>query len=201
MFAVGHLALGYLFGKATSKTLGVNMNMPLMFLLTILPDLDLLSPTMTHRGPTHSIVVLALLSAPFLLFYRKTAIPYAVAIGQHLLIGDFLIGGSEQIFWPLSEEFYGMGICQWSSLNILTEWILFTISVAILYKLGDLENLLKPKILNLTLIVPLISIGLPLFFGIPVNIPIALFPTHLAYFTLLTISIISDFRRFIQRTN
>ena len=80
MYAVGHLAIGYLFGKATSKLAQVDLNVPLLFALSIIPDIDLLVPGLKHRGPTHSIVILCLLSLPAFVLYRKKATPYLVCL-------------------------------------------------------------------------------------------------------------------------
>jgi hypothetical protein len=57
MYAVGHFALGYLTSKIASKSLNVNINLPLIFLASVLPDIDLLIPGLHHRGPLHSIIV------------------------------------------------------------------------------------------------------------------------------------------------
>ena len=73
MFSVGHLAFGYLSGRASSKLLNVNINIPLLFLVSILPDIDLLIPGVEHRGPTHSMIVLCTLSLPALMIYKKRA--------------------------------------------------------------------------------------------------------------------------------
>ena len=62
--------------------------------LSILPDIDLLIPGLMHRGPTHSLIIIALVSAPFLAKYGTRAIPHLLAVGQHVFIGDYLIGES-----------------------------------------------------------------------------------------------------------
>ena len=71
MFAVGHLALGYITGKSSLKILKSNIDIPLIFTLSILPDIDLLIPRLAHRGPTHSIITITLVSLPLLIIYRK----------------------------------------------------------------------------------------------------------------------------------
>jgi len=56
MFAVGHVALGYLTGKATSKLLNARINIPLLFFASNIPDIDFLLG-LEHRGTTHSLIV------------------------------------------------------------------------------------------------------------------------------------------------
>jgi membrane-bound metal-dependent hydrolase YbcI (DUF457 family) len=99
LFAIGHFAIGYLAGKASARILKVQLNMPLMFTASVIPDIDLLPRFLHHRGPTHSLITIIALTVPFLMLYRKTAVPYSVALASHSLIGDFFTGGT-QLFWP-----------------------------------------------------------------------------------------------------
>ena len=65
MLAVGHMALAYLLGKPTAKFLKVSANVPILMVLSILPDIDILfEGYVMHRGPTHSVVVAALAFIP-----------------------------------------------------------------------------------------------------------------------------------------
>ena len=97
MFAIGHFALGYLLGKGSSKILKTNLNMSMLLVVSIIPDVDLIlqfmDPTLfMHRGPTHAIITFTAISIPFFIFYRKKAIPYYAALLAHSLIGDFFTG-------------------------------------------------------------------------------------------------------------
>src|SRR4030042_300438 len=100
MYAIGHFALGYLTGKAIAKPLHIQLNMTLLLTASVIPDVDLLLRFLDHRGPTHSLITIAILITPFLIYYGKAAIPYAVALASHSMIGD-IIGGT-QLLWPLS---------------------------------------------------------------------------------------------------
>jgi membrane-bound metal-dependent hydrolase YbcI (DUF457 family) len=93
MWAVGHLALGYLTGKATSKPLRENINIPLLFFASIIPDVDLLIPVLEHRGPTHSLLVYALVLIPFFIIFGKRTTVYFVALTSHALLGDLVATG------------------------------------------------------------------------------------------------------------
>ena len=115
-----------------------------------------------HRGPTHSIVTITVLMIPFFVVYRKQAIPYYAALLSHILIGDFFTGGV-QLFWPLSQGWFGALNININSLtNVIAELVLFFVTVPIMFKLGDLQTLLKPHNKNWALIIPLGAVLGPL---------------------------------------
>ena len=162
MFAIGHFALGYLFGKSASKLAHVKVNLPLLFAASVLPDIDLILRFIMHRGPTHSIITITVFMVPFFILYRKQAIPYFAALLSHILVGDFFTGGT-QLFWPLSSSNYGAFNFKVFSMPIaITELVLFLITLPIMFKLCDLQDLLKPNNKNWALIIPLGAIMGPL---------------------------------------
>lgn len=193
MYAVGHLAIGYLSGKATSKLAQVDVNVPLLFALSIIPDIDLLIPGLKHRGPTHSIILLCLLFLPAFLRYKKRATPYFAALILHPLIGDGLTGGT-QLLWPLTTNEYGIRIGIISSANILAEWTLFVASLGILFKARDMQNLFQPHPSNLFLLIPVFTVLAPTFFMFPMYVPLELIIPHLIYLTIFTLSILIDIK-------
>ena len=140
MFAIGHFALGYLTGKAFAKQLNIPLNMTLLLTASVIPDVDLLLRFLDHRGPTHSLITIAVLMVPFLIYYGKAAIPYAIALASHSMIGD-LIGGT-QLFWPLSTRLYGfLTLDVKGSFTVTLELILFIISLALMLKTRDLQRI------------------------------------------------------------
>ena len=162
MFAIGHFALGYLFGKGSSKLAHVKLNLPLLFAASVLPDIDLILRFILHRGPTHSMITITVFMVPFFILYRKQAIPYFAALLSHILVGDFFTGGT-QLFWPLSSSNYGALNFKVFSMPIaITELVLFLITLPIMFKLCDLQDLLKPNNKNWALIIPLGAILGPL---------------------------------------
>lgn len=200
MYAVGHLALGYLTGKATSKLLNVNVNIPLLFLASIIPDIDLLIPGLQHRGPTHSLIVSILIFIPLVAYYGKRAVPYFVALTQHSLIGDYITGGGIQLLWPLnSTHYYGLTIEITSLTNITIEWILFLTALTILIKTKDTQTLLQPHPSNLLLSIPTCTVLLPTILSFPQYVPSALIIPHLTYLTIFTISILIDFKALLKK--
>ena len=99
-------SLRLLDGEAASKLLDVRINVPLLFLASILPDIDLILG-LEHRGPTHSLIVYAVLFEPVSWFYGKRVVPFFVALAQHSLLGDLLTSGGVQVLWSAVYERFG----------------------------------------------------------------------------------------------
>lgn len=200
MYAVGHLALGYITGKATGKLLNVKVNLPLLFLASIIPDIDLLIPGLQHRGPTHSLIISILIFIPLAAYYGKKATPYFIALTQHSLIGDYLTSEGIQLLWPInSTNYYGLPIEITSLTNILLEWILFLTAFTILLKTRDAQTLLQPHPSNLLLSIPTFTVLLPTLLSFPEYVPPALIIPHLTYITIFTISILIDFKALLKK--
>lgn len=190
MYAVGHLALAYLAGKTASRALKTRIEIPLILALSILPDIDFLLTGVTHRGPTHSIILIAPLLLPLAYYKKKASIPYIAAILQHLA-ADLLGTGGIQLLWPLSTGFFGLPITQ--SLDNAAEWTLFLASIAVLTKTGDLKTLITKDSswLNFALIIPVNSIFSPLFLHIPIRIPTWLYIPHYILLIILTLALLN----------
>jgi len=199
MYAVGHLALGYLSGKTASKILNVNINIPLLFLVSVLPDIDLLIPGLHHRGPMHSVILFCLLFLPAFILFKKRAIPYFVALIQHVLIGDYLTGWT-QLLWPITTNWYGLGMEITSLTNIFIEWTLFLTSTAILFKTKDAWLLFQRHSSNMILAVPVLTTLLPAFLSFPLHVTPELIIPHLTYIALFTLSILIDLKAILTKT-
>jgi len=191
MFAIGHFALGYLTGKAFAKQLKIPLNMPLLLAASVIPDVDLLLRFLDHRGPTHSLITIAVLMIPFLLYYGKAAIPYAIALASHSMIGD-LIGGT-QLFWPLSTRLYGaVTLDVKGSFTVTLELILFIISLALMLKTRDLQRITTSNYRTVLLlpfgatIGPLLAVGR----GPEYALPTLLIIPSLFYLAIFTYSMI-----------
>ena len=189
--------MGYLAGKGSSKLAKVKVNMPLLFAASVLPDVDLLLRFLMHRGPTHSLITISVLMIPFFVAYRKQAIPYFAALSSHVLIGDFFTGGI-QLSWPLSTSLFGAFDFDVRSLfSVVAELALFFLALPIMYKLGDLQTLLKPHNRNWYLIIPWGAVLGPLFSvgrGSESALPILLVAPSLFYVGLFSYSIFVEVR-------
>jgi membrane-bound metal-dependent hydrolase YbcI (DUF457 family) len=194
------MALAYLVAKASGKLLKVNFNIPLILVLSIIPDVDIIlefllrSPL--HRGPTHSIITAILVFIPFFVLYRKKAIPYFAALASHSLIGDFFIGGQLQLLWPLSTSEFGLYelgfpyINIYNPIDIALEFALFVIALIVMLKTRDLFRFFRNNKLNLVLAIPIFTVLLPTFASYPLRVPLLLVLPHLFYLVLFSISIL-----------
>ena len=199
MYAVGHLAIGYITGKTTEKLLNIEVNLPLLLLVSIISDIDLLIPGLEHRGPTHSIIILTLLFLPLFRVYGKKATPYFVALIQHSLIGDYVTGGV-QLLWPLTTYIYGVALQATSLTAVVLEWVFFLTSLTIMLKTKDLQILLQRHPSNLLLSVPVATVLLPTIASFPLSVPLELVVPHLIYLTLFTLSILLDSKYVLRKT-
>jgi len=194
MYAVGHFALGYLTGKLAAKSLDVNINFPLLFLASVFPDIDLLIPGLEHRGPLHSVILFCLVFIPIFAIYKKRAAPYFVAVIQHIIIGDYLIGGDLQLLWPLTTNMYGFHVGIASLINVALEWSLFLISMTFMIKTKDIFFLFKHHSSNMILAIPVLTVLLPAVISFPLYVPLALLIPHIVYLILFSIPIIIDWK-------
>jgi membrane-bound metal-dependent hydrolase YbcI (DUF457 family) len=206
-FAIGHFALCYLTGKASSKLLKVKLNLPLLFAISVLPDVDLIlqfaNPTLfMHRGLTHAIITATMLMIPFFLKYKKQAIPYYVTLLSHLIIGDFFTGGLE-LFWPLSQNWFSASSIDVVNIaNIALEFTLFVVVLPIMFKTKDIQTLLKPIKHKWALIIalgavigPLLQIGT----SSEMYLPTLLMIPSIFYVCLFGYSLILDLQLKLQR--
>ena len=194
------MALAYLLCKASGKLLKVNFNIPLILVLSIIPDIDIifefLLQSPIHRGPTHSLITAILVFIPFFVLYRQKAAPYFVALASHSLIGDVLIGGQLQLLWPLSTHEFGLPelglpyINIYSPINVVLEFTLFAIATIIMFKTRDITRFFRNSKLNLILTIPIFTVLLPTFASYPLRVPALLVLPHLFYLVLFSISVL-----------
>ncbi|MEM2081220.1 MAG: metal-dependent hydrolase [Candidatus Bathyarchaeia archaeon] len=193
MFAVGHFAFAYLLGRTSGKLLNVPLNIPVLLVLSIIPDVDILfEPFIAeiHRGPTHSIIMATLFFIPFFVFYGKKAAPYFTALVSHSLIGDLIIGGQIQLLWPLSTNEFGLTYIDiYNPINVALEFTLFIITLAVMLKTRDLFQFFRNSKLSLILAIPLFTVLLPTLTSYPLEVPLILVIPHLFYLVLFSISV------------
>ena len=205
------MALAYLLGKGSAKLLKVSLNTPLILVLSVIPDIDIifdfLFKSEIHRGPTHSIIAAILVFIPFFVLCWQKAMPYFAALASHSLIGDFLIGGQVQLLWPLSTNEFGLHelgfpyINIYNPINIALEFTLFAIALIVMLKTRDLFQFFRNNKLNLILIIPIFTVLLPTFVGYPLSVPILLVLPHLFYLVLFSVSVLIIIARILNRQN
>ena len=190
------MALGYLISKASAKPLKLDPNVPTILVLSIIPDIDILfGIDEFHRGPTHSIVAALLVFIPFFVIYRKKAIPYFIGLVSHAAIGDLIIGGGIELFWPITNSKVSLyplipKIEITSPVNAVLETALFIAATIIMYKTRDLHSFFQNKKTNLLLAIPIATVLLPTFLAYPLEVPLLLIAPHLFYLTLYAISVL-----------
>jgi len=101
MYLLGHVALGYFAAKTVRRITHENFSIPLIWLVSLLPDVDLLIPGLQHRGPTHSIVIALILFTPILIILKR-GLTYLAALATHTAIGDYFTSYGCQLFWPIN---------------------------------------------------------------------------------------------------
>lgn len=102
---LGHFALGYFAAVLSSRITREEFFLPLVLMLSILPDVDVFILGLEHRGPSHSLVLALALFLPFFIMHGR-GFPYFAALASHSLIGDYLTNRGCQMFWPLSSEWF-----------------------------------------------------------------------------------------------
>jgi membrane-bound metal-dependent hydrolase YbcI (DUF457 family) len=132
MWLLGHFALGYFSALAVSKFTREKINVPLVWFISILPDIDFFfEPIIIHRGPTHSIIIAALAFLPIFLIYRW-GLTYFAALVSHSLIGDFFVP-PVQLLWPIDVNWYGINSSQKLTGIIETTLEIFLFSMMITF--------------------------------------------------------------------
>lgn len=187
--------MGYIFSMLIAKATKTRMNIPLVFTLSVIPDIDILIPFLEHRGPTHSIIAATVVFIPAFALWRKGVLPYFVAYIQHSLIGDFIAGGKTQLLWPLTLQPFGIEISIKSSTNITLEWLVFIAAAMVMLKTKDAHTILQPHNSNLILAIPTLTVLLPTFLAFPLEVPITLVPPHIICLTLFATSLLIDIKK------
>jgi hypothetical protein len=201
VFAVGHLALSYISGKLLAKPLGVNLNIPLVLTLSVLPDIDLLIPVLHHGGPTHSVVLYSVVALPLFLMWGRRVVPYWIAIVSHPLVGDFLTRTSRmsgvQLLFPLWSRWFSAGSAAWLTVYAYAEIGLFAAFLVTLTVTRDMKTLAMHHPMNLLLLIPIATAFVPVFLEFPVPVPMELIVPHIIALVLLSFSVIADLRHLL----
>jgi membrane-bound metal-dependent hydrolase YbcI (DUF457 family) len=144
MYPLGHMALGYFAARIIHRETLSGYNLLWLWAISFSPDIDIVIPFLTHRGPTHSLVVIMVFAIPIILL-RREWLPYVASLGSHALIGDFITGSTYMpgcmLFWPFSPSFFNIGsyLRMGSLFELGLELVLFAIMILMLRSSGELE--------------------------------------------------------------
>lgn len=116
--------------------------------------------------------------------------PYFIALAQHSLVGDYIAGGGLQLLWPITTQYYGIGINMQGLANTALEWTLFLVAMFFMLRTGDFAALFKNHNSNFILAVPIFTVLLPPFLSFPSNVPLGLMMPHIVYLATFLVSII-----------
>lgn len=185
MFAVGHMSVAYLITRGLKVRWG-SINIPLVWLLSLLPDIDLLIPGLIHMGPTHSIIVAIGVFLPLYFYKGKVIIPYFMAYASHTILGDFITNGGIWLLWPLTSRKYALPFpfAFRSVYSANLELLLFGVFLLIFIITKDYSTPLTDRTKPL-LIIPFIALLVPVLFGFPISVPLRLIPAHLVLIAIV----------------
>lgn len=184
MLAVGHISIGYLFGKLTAKAVHQRLNIPLLMMLAVLPDIDFLIPFLPHRGPLHSLLLHGIIFIPLLVVFRLQSVPYLTALITHSMV-DVLGWEPAQLIWPLNATSMHLNLLTQSQLAII-ELDLFLLAASLM--ILDRDTTRDPSLLTGVLIIPLTALAVPVIYGHPQPPAILVFP-HVAMILLLVFAL------------
>jgi membrane-bound metal-dependent hydrolase YbcI (DUF457 family) len=202
VFAIGHLALGYLLGKTSARLLKLTPNIPLILLLSVIPDVDIILEHFgffEHRGATHSLITALVVFLPFFVVYQKETIPYFVSMVQHALIGDYIAGGEMQLFWPITTNAYGSTISLVGPMNMFIEVAAFAVAIIVMFKTKDLALFFKSNLSNLILVVPGFAVFGSTFLSYYTGVFSVLLLPHMVYFAIFSSAILLSLFKFTKR--
>jgi len=194
MYETGHMAIGIIFGKLMQRITKTKIDIPLLCLFSILPDIDMFHPFgLKHGGLTHSIVFITLYFLPLTLIFKTSVLPYYIANISHPLIGDtFFL--PLRLLLPLSLQRYGYHeLIESNSLeHIFIEYSLCIIALFILIKSNDFITLYNPRKENFLLIIPLLSLLLTFKFlpSSMMPLPISIILLHFIFILIFSYSIL-----------
>ena len=191
MFATGHISLGYLLGKITKKK-DTSLNIPIMWALSLLPDIDLLIPGLIHLGPAHSVITATIIFTPIIYWKRREAIPYFLALASHSIFGDLVTNNRIMLLWPLSTKWVSLRTpyyCKYT-FNTYYELTFFAIFLIIFLASKDYTRINDHPHAKIILTIPLTAIALPLLLAYPLSTPKLLILPHITLLTIILASIL-----------
>ena len=210
MFLVGHSVWGYVLASLTARALRLDsahnsyrFNPYIAMILAMIPDIDIILYDLgiRHRSITHSILFWLVVFIPFLIVYRKRSLPYLVAVMQHIMVGDIIVGKT-RILWPLGYEL-GLGYGITSSVNISIEMI----GIVMMLVLARSDVMLSARRSNIfSIVIIIIVLGSLFYLLIPLpiskliaseNIPYIV-ALHVVYSAVLSIPFIQSVRGILK---
>jgi len=158
----------YVFAVFFRGRRGEKLFVPAVLILGVLPDVDLFLENfgVGHHTFFHSILFWVAIFFPAIVVYRGKVVPYLVAVLQHFLFGDFLLG-EVMLFWPVDLSFFGLNNSMFSVFDVILEIAGLLLAFGIMYFNGDLKRLVSVSFDNLIMFFPLLAlVASMLFFAV-----------------------------------
>ena len=195
MFVVGHISLGYLLGKLFSKGKDVPLNIPAIWAVSLLPDVDFYIPGLRHMGPTHSVVFALIMFTPLFLFRGWRIVPYFLGFISHTVFGDLITNRGIMLFWPFSSRmvFLRSPISLLRMYRIYYELFFFALFLIVFLVTRDYTRVRNESNAKFLLVMPLTAVIQPLLFGYPVDIPGYLVLPHIVYLGIVMYSLLPTY--------
>ena len=185
MLAVGHISVSYLVTRGLKKGRWSTTSIPLVWIFSLLPDVDLLIPGLRHMGPTHSLFFAIMFFLPIFIYYRGKILPYFLAYLSHTVLGDLFTNRSVMFLWPFSSRFFRIplpfNVWYKKTFNTNLELVMFGLFCMIFFLTKDYARELYSGSVKYLFFIPFIALLVPVVFSIPVSVPLRLIIPHLVF--------------------
>jgi hypothetical protein len=160
VYLLGHMAMGYLFAWVVAKERKQRLVIWAALTAAIFPDYDILFRPLglMHHTYTHSLVLWAPVMIA-LVYWKRGSLPYVVAVLQHIVLGDTLVG-RVPLFLPLSKVQIGLNLGMPSMADILLEVRFSVLALLVLWRSGDLRRVFGGGSETVLMAVLLLSVAL-----------------------------------------
>ena len=187
MLAVGHMSVAYLLTRGLKRGRWQSMSIPLVWVSSLLPDIDLLIPGINHMGPTHSIIFAIAAFLPLFLYKGKEVTPYFMGYASHTILGDLITNSNVWLLWPLTQRRFEVPLpflCKHTfSMNL--ELALFGLFILVFIITKDYSSKLYSRGTRPLSLIPFTALLVPVVFGFPLPVPLRLVPPHLVFMAVI----------------
>jgi len=165
LFFLGHMAWAYIWAMMLAGKLRGKLFIHTVLMFGVVPDVDILLQGfgVVHHTFTHSLFFWLVMFAPFFAVFGRKLIPYFVAVAQHFVFEDFLVG-KVMMFWPFSLSYFGFHITMPSILDVALEIAGLLLAAAVAYFSGDLKRLLSLDTQNSLMFLPFLALVTSMLF-------------------------------------
>jgi len=175
------MSVAYLLTRGINRGRWKSMSIPIVWVCSLLPDLDLLIPGVRHMGPTHSIIFAIIAFLPLFIYKKDEVLPYFLGYASHTILGDLITNYGTWFLWPLTQRRFSIALPfifrRTFSTNL--ELALFGFFAIIFIATRDYEKIIYSNNMSPFLLIPFVALLVPLVFKFPIPVPLPLIPPHL----------------------